>query len=510
MNRAQRRREIPKRIKNFGDNLKQFNIAQGLRLCTAVANHLSESRKEWDVSNRRFFTLWFTGYLAKELLLNGKEGGGKDLTQANFEAFSREFAVISDAAEPPEGAKGAARLRYLLHLEYERRVWLQPILYFLPRIYHTLVKPCEKGLQASQTTLEVAITKHYGMSFVEFFRVVIGIYFLFTRRGGLHRNVLIGAKDPIFKGWFTEDKIETALSHITTDVSAYRERQLTYRAPIVRNRPYEFNLLRNKPLIRLGNGEVVCPVPMLLADRLSTGVYFDIADHYKNEGLGRSSFTTAYGSLYEDYVGNLLSEVYERGDALLDAEVYVSNQLPKGRNQPSVCDWIVFEDDTVILIECKSGKLPAEIATSANTERFTEFVLKNYLHNGHTQFEFLHDHFSDLGRHVRSLIIYNDFIGIYNETDLYLANRPDVQKKLRKVCCHFVSTYELEMLLPMVKRITLNSILESYDVRDRTEDSSLGNFVRSQSSFHPDEELDIMRETYQLVLGTVPPSWKSS
>jgi Holliday junction resolvase len=507
MNRQQKRKEIPRMIDGFCRELQTYSIESGLTLCTAVSQNLVILDEHWLWNSHSLHTLWFTAFLAKELLIGGREKGGITMTQSDFDRLSRDYAVISDVAETIATSKGPNGLAGFMRIQYERGAWQQPIFNLIPRIYLSLIRRPDSENYVTHSWLLENIASRYGMPFEDLFRVTLGLYASFAKHGKLNLQYLTGTSDPFFAGWFSNDKLQKCLDNFGCDVTRFREEQGKFRIPDIVSRPYEFNYLHIKPIIRLSSGEVLCPLPVILPDRLATGVYFDVAEQFEEAGIGRDKFTAAYGQLFEAYVGLILSQVYERGKSLVSAAEYLKDCGSRSGQQPSIPDWIIFEGDFVVLVECKSGKLPARIVVDRDVKAFQRFVVDNYLNQGRTQFDYLSEHFVNKRKHVRTAIVYNDHISMYNDFQICLSDHTAVARKLIDLKCVFVSISELEEILPMMRQgRPFGNMIDEFITSTHQGDTSFGGFAH-KNCIGGCGRLELMTNTYREIMGKVPPSW---
>lgn len=452
--------DISDRLDKLNHFISQFNLIDGIDLCRFITNHFLKYDQNWIYSNDFSINLWFIAFLAKQLLLFASEKNKKDISLNELKYLSREFAVIS------EGSLGLFKekdymnnLSSIIKADYERRFWQEPIVYLLPRIWYTLIETPFKNYQDNQDNFRDKIEKLYNINFKDFIRIAISFAAMYSKSNSFNIKYLVDTKDDYFKNWFTEEKLNIVLSHFCIEHNEFIEEQNKINNIEIKNYIYQFNYLRKKPLIKIGN-KIICPLPILIADRLSTGIYFDLADYYEQNGLKRSDFTTDYGKLFEAYVGLLLSVHYNIDKNLFHAEKFISTDTKSLKKKPSICDWVVIEKNTVILLECKSGKLPATIASTGNEKYLHDFVLNNYLNKGNLQFDYLFNYFKNQKKDVYSLLIYNDVLNIYNNYEIIFPNDNDIIKKIKKYKTQFISIYDFERLVTQLSNYQLCDILD--------------------------------------------------
>lgn len=152
-----------------------------------------------------------------------------------------------------------------------------------------------------------------------------------------------------------------ALNRLSADPLHFRSKFDEMKQRDRRFRMYDFNPLFSYPIIRPWSGSqnkhmlmdrMVAPVPHLIAYRISTGVYYEMFNRYKEE------FSTYFGHLFEAYVGQILKDSLKSKNIISESDIRLKYSTEKGK----VPDWIVQDGSTAILIECKATRfsLPAQ------------------------------------------------------------------------------------------------------------------------------------------------------
>lgn len=122
---------------------------------------------------------------------------------------------------------------------------------------------------------------------------------------------------------------------------------------------YTFNPLVEKPLISIGTDKglrILCPIPRLLTQRATTGLYFDIA---------RSpAFSNPYGNAFEKYIGDVLGTTCPGPAFSLIPETpyYIGRQQYRGP------DWIWSDSTAQVFIEAKTKRMRLDAKTQADPE----------------------------------------------------------------------------------------------------------------------------------------------
>jgi len=115
--------------------------------------------------------------------------------------------------------------------------------------------------------------------------------------------------------------------------------------------------LLSRPVVRLTADEIVVPIPKLLIERITSGVFYDFADQFK--GTGRENpFRTYFGKVFERYAEMQLELVFPK-EVLYPEKTYDERRLPTP-------DWVVADEANPLALECRSStfSLPTRVDPS--------------------------------------------------------------------------------------------------------------------------------------------------
>ena len=178
-------------------------------------------------------------------------------------------------------------------------------------------------------------------------------------RGYFEKARSQGIKIPDDKG------MALLLNSIAADPNQFRQRYEEMKQKDRRFRIYDFNPLFTFPILRpwhhhqsktMEQDRMVAPLPNLIAYRISTGIFYEMFNRYKEQ------FSRYFGYLFEAYTGRLLEASVDPPNLM--AEDTIRRTYPESSGKTP--DWIVLDGSTAILIECKATRfsLPA-LATGA-------------------------------------------------------------------------------------------------------------------------------------------------
>lgn len=163
------------------------------------------------------------------------------------------------------------------------------------------------------------------------------------------------------------------------------------RDPITR--PWDFNQLRRRPLVRLPNGSVqVIRLGFVLARAFGQIPEFDVREHLRHldgassgttmaRGGREEAFRSALDLKFEHTVGALLHCVFPAGGRL--RRLYTEREMGKAwrvRGQtPSVCDWAVDCGRVWLLFDATNRRLLQDVVGGLATRDTLDVELKKVL-----------------------------------------------------------------------------------------------------------------------------------
>jgi hypothetical protein len=167
---------------------------------------------------------------------------------------------------------------------------------------------------------------------------------------------------------FTQNKQKRFVDWISCDYRTFRElsKAELKKAPDQKYEKFRFNPLAKYPTLRpdinpkLGEPQVyIVPVPRLLVERVTRGLYFELADYFMGEGK-KNPFRTSFGYVFERYIGELLKESLGGEKVLAERSYDRGNKL--------TTDWIILQGERAIFIEVKQSGLFLEAKTWGDLE----------------------------------------------------------------------------------------------------------------------------------------------
>lgn len=131
----------------------------------------------------------------------------------------------------------------------------------------------------------------------------------------------------------------------------------------------DFMPLQKFPLVKLNSNEIVVPIPKLLIERITTGVFHDFAEFSEGDGA-RNRFRAYFGRVFERYVGLLLAQVFPESD------LYAERPYGPRGSPRTTPDWTVAGKRKPVAIECRSSTFRQMTKLQATDEQLRSDLLR--------------------------------------------------------------------------------------------------------------------------------------
>jgi hypothetical protein len=303
---------------------------------------------------------WDLPAIAREVLLHSQQRGGTKRLNS-LSAVQTVVHSLRNTCNEGSKLRNISQddvFNELLRISHHQFPWQQG------NLYKSLTRHLKIfGAKSVAAMLE----KHTGLTVGEFF------FLGFAIGGHLQRRFDINSAQDYGEFGITEAKATAFFSRLSVSIDNLRP--LLAAQPVDATWDYGWNPLEATPLVALDPehpNRMYCPVPDLLLRRFSTGLYYDLV---KVPGFGN-----AFGTAFEDYVGEVLAVTYQNGSATVLKEV----PYTVGRDIHHGPDWIVCDAGGNLAIECKTKRLTyaarqaGDVALRAEVDKIAEAVVQNY------------------------------------------------------------------------------------------------------------------------------------
>ena len=343
----------------FLAHVNRFKVRDVLIRCNAMANWADgipageafvETRVAGGGVLRTIVAPSALAFVAKTSLLRSSDNRQRELTDREFSLL----LAMQGELEDPFVKEDADLEGFLIRTAWEQFPLQEMKNRMIPRTL-MLLRDANDALGRTPIDIEAAWEKMTGLSLEQF--LIIGFAYL-TGVGKSNRVVRHYASRGIFEGKVAVEQCEAFLGLASATYEEFRELSSAFRIDDPLYSKTEFNVLAQRPLIAVRD-ELIAPVPRLLLRRITDGVRYDLRDRFREEK--GNPFSEYFGKLFEHYTGELLKWAFGE-DKVFPEPVY-------GKEHRRGPDWVVIDDGTALLFECRSSGLLLESKTAAGQKQ---------------------------------------------------------------------------------------------------------------------------------------------
>jgi hypothetical protein len=358
--------------RDIGDFLRRFALHETLRLIGGLSHQFMKNEPERRIEGVPISDA-VLAYLAMRAIESSNDYRKLTMTISDLAKAADMYWGLRDPIET-EGQFDACLLRFgSSQFDYQRRLDN-----LLPRsfaIYRDLWKTVP-GTVALDSVLENTA----GVNLEE----VLMFTFAFTgqssKAGGYFRLYTdVDTADSEVVALFRHERQQSFVNWLTCDYKTFRvqAREGLAQIPSPSYEKQRFNPLLKYPILKPdlnplpGARQVyINPIPRLLHERVTRGLYFELSDHFMGHGK-RNPFRQSFGYVFQEYVGALLK------DALGGAHVLAELKYKVGREEKLTPDWMVIDGDRCLLVEVKQAGLYLDAKMWGEIETVKEDLSKS-------------------------------------------------------------------------------------------------------------------------------------
>lgn len=463
--------------------IRSIPVDRALEQCCIVSTELRTSNKVIDELDGFHASQWALAYLARAALVQcnsarvSRERAATVLELCNL--YNEYAASLSTQESRSEQERNTMAFSILTKLTYEQFGWQVINRNAFARTREMFFRPISDAGEISSNRIIKLFHQVFDMEYDDMLFLAYAAMMLFEKnRVVIPQRLLHGEKKHRrFEEALSKSNVEKFFRHFSTSPNDFKTRQRSIDSPLDSprppfERPYLLNALRTFPIIRSENdGLYRAPVPILLAERVTSTLYYDLVKETSISNSypgGTGQFFKDYGQLFEDYCGVVLSDDtsrYRLGVNLFPIDDYLDRGglLRRAEREDwRKPDWIVCDEESTVLIECKSSRPKLAITDSGDADGFRKLIRERYLSvdekQKKLQFEDIYGALQAQGVVVYCVIVVNDCFPFYNNLEGILSDKV-ILSRCRNLPLHFLSIYELEQIAAVSKKVSLSDIL---------------------------------------------------
>lgn len=459
--------------------LKPLNCMEGLLEIGKLSRKLFSENKFHDnlpvsVNNQNEFqtvTQWGLAHLAYRLILVSNDGKRKKL---DWDKLTQAHSIFNELDDPILDDND--NIAYLLRTSQEQFWWQDLNLPILWTRY--------KSIFSFDNFFTRNFYKVSNLTIEEY--LLIGISILGYVNLGLTTpafsidKLMSSSIPPPFKGSLTEEKLANFFNLASGNYEDIRREARTInKLTIPKYDRFEFNPLFKYPIVQgdrrfsyYNSFQYVIPNLALLMKKIAQGIYWDLRDEFAK--IPSQEFLNKFGEAFESYCGDVLKNRWGHQNVQRVRDV-----LGEKNKQTNISDWIILDDDTVYIFECKSALLPSIVRQTFIWSILNRWIIRNIV-KAIKQLENTERMLRNLGllskRKVYKFVLLLE--------DLYFAEHPTFKKLiierltnktiLTSSQIYFVTISELEKIEEAIRKHGFMKILEKKREIDGSNDSTLG------------------------------------
>lgn len=322
-------------------------------------------RKARVVEESVYFTPFALAFLAKFSILVSNDFRSREVTPAQLFELVGLYGLLEDPFMQDK-SEGAA-YRFLFRTSWEQFTFQESPKALIPR-YYTMFRILND--QDTKRVLDIAESwkNLTGISIEDFITLGFGAWAMASAHSVFLTQAFQRSPVQAIAQRADTKTLEAFFKLTATDYAGFRRMSEGFKLPDMRYAKTEFNLLRRYPLIQPRRHELIAPIPQLVLQRVTRGIYYDLMDAHA--AGTRNPFLEQFGRVFEQYVGELLKAAYG-SDRVFHEPVY-------GKEEQRGPDWILLDGDVAILFECTVSGTRLVTRSVAETEDVTRDFLKVY------------------------------------------------------------------------------------------------------------------------------------
>ncbi len=322
---------------------------------------------------------WQLAFIAKELIYSTNDLRDNPLTLDNLALYANWYTSIPSPTEKlfesvDSEDKTQAIIRMFLQIDYEQLKWQAHASAFEIARHLIMYDDICSQSDAFPVNCNDAFRNAVGMSISEFMSIGFIAFALANQPDKPFFIASELAPDRFTNEVVNRENANRFLEVVSTDYRGFRERVVSEEQEVKGFEKLAFNPLVKWPIIKTDwkinrkDDTYISPIPILLVERITEGIYWDIVDDRSDQ-----TFQVAFGLAFQEYVGQLLQEYCD------SYVIFPEQEYTIGKNRLDSCDWIIIEGDAAILIECKTTRFSKRTKITGQPELFSSEMNRNFV-----------------------------------------------------------------------------------------------------------------------------------
>jgi hypothetical protein len=236
--------------------------------------------------------------------------------------------------------------------------------YIFHKIYSRLEEDAFENLNS-------IFLKEVGLSMLEYTKLGFTIFATILAMPRFNIGELGATVMPGLNDVFNEEKVGIFLNHVSATYDDFRklDKEINRDLDPIYTKT-RFNPLWQKPIVRLGTNDYLVPSTSAYITATFKGLFWWFDTYFYSQSRDKGDkFRTYFGSLFEEYIGDVLKDIYR--------EEHVKPAISYGSKKAGgeFFDWIVETPSKILLFEAKGSQFPLNVLQKGDPESIRNEVV---------------------------------------------------------------------------------------------------------------------------------------
>lgn len=467
----------------FFNTLKAYKLNETLELLAIISKRIfsNEYPTEWHRMGRGgiehpsgvFLTQFSVEYLSSAMILSGSNDW-KNESLKNKDNILGLFNVYHNGLVQEISAKSGITA-FLIPMYFQQFVSQAEPKDVFTRQWYLFYKISTRLKGETFDNLNEIFSKEVGISMLEYTKLCFVIFATLVTFPRFNIGKLTGANIKELNDVLSEDKMSIFLNLVSTNYESFRRLDSEINKDLdPKYTKTRFNPLWLKPIIRMGENDFLAPSMTAYMTSTFKGLFWWFDTYFrKYSRVKGDKFRSYFGSLFEDYVGDVIKDIY--------TSAHISPQISYGskKNKSLFFDWIVDSEKKSFVFEVKGYQFPLEVLQKGDPEKIRKEVVNKIIKTIVQMYRRMKDveNFEELkhlrGKNLIPIAVFYDipFIStpMYQENILpALANLEKTYPGIKDFKYYMMSIQELEDYYYVSDKVDIDMILKEANTNNQT------------------------------------------
>ena len=356
----------------FFHAIKGYRLDESLVLFSDISKKIfcDEYPKEWHRMSRGgirhpcgiFITQFAIEYFSNAIIVSGSNNWKKESLKSKDNILGL-FNIYHNGLTQVRSKHGICSL--LIPMFFEQFVSQAEPKDVFTRQWYMFYKINRKFDGQTFDNLSEIFLKQIGLSILEYTKLCFLIYATIITSPRFNIGKLTGSNIKGLDDVLNEEKMSTFLNFVSADYDLIRKLDRNVNGVLDPNfTKTRFNPLWLKPIIRMGENDYLAPSITAYMTSTFKGLFWWFDSYFRKHSLAKvNRFRSYFGSLFEEYVGDVIKDIYVFDKVL--PQINYGTKKTGGK----FFDWIVETKTKTFLFEVKAYQFPLDVLQKGDDEK---------------------------------------------------------------------------------------------------------------------------------------------